>query len=197
MSDGASAILLRKKSKSPEIVINTKSSTNYFHSYIHKKGGFRIEKHSNQADYIWNNLDTIDALTINMSDFDKFNFEKGKRDIPDFLRSIHASFDDFSLVSIYQIKKSTHLALIDELGLSHDKSPAYILKFGFMGACSIPLMICENLNVLRSGVNRFLCYSSGEGLSTGIIDLKINNTYILETLYTSNHYDSGSVDHNM
>lgn len=134
-----------------------------------------------------------------MNGTDVFNFTI--EDVPKTLKCFKERFsindDDVDMYVLHQANLFMLKTIASRSGISMDKMPISIDRFGNTSVTSIPLTICDACEKISENRKlNLICSGFGVGLSWGVISMNIDSEMCLPVIYTDEHYENGGLEFN-
>jgi len=184
-SDAASAILLEKRSSAAEINIAIGTKSEKIKTIFNSGGGFRYQLQDSEDNLALQWLELQEETKKNTAKLLYEFIEQNKLELSDV--------DLFSFNNFFSIQSDFWS---EEFKISSEKQ-LELFDYGLTGSSTTPMRIENSINKNNICNNRILDFSFGEGLAYGIVDFHIDQSSILELTETDDHYESGSVNHEM
>lgn len=191
--DAGAAVLLEKEMSADPIYCTLKSDGNRFDAIIVPAGGFR-HRGAPCTSFICADGNEKSLYDVIMDGTAVFSFTIS--DIPpaikDFLAYTGTTPDDYDCFSLHQANLFILKQIIKRVGLSKDKVPITIDRFGNTGALSVPITLCDRYG--RAADNekiKVLACGFGIGLSWGTASFSVDKACIMPVIETDCIYNDG------
>lgn len=197
LGDAGSAVLLEKIEKTDPIHLQLFTFSNEWESMSHKAGGFRVtEDIINNGKYLHANKSVISHLEVNQEAFEKTFNDHAIKSLQAFLKGSSLTLDQFDELLIQPLSFGSLNAVEERLKLPAENMIRAFEKFGNTSASAISVYLCLNKEKMKSGINKILGLSFGEGVSLAVVNFSIPSEAILPLIITDEVFGEGSVSHN-
>jgi 3-oxoacyl-[acyl-carrier-protein] synthase-3 len=177
--DGASAILIGKKPKVKALFSFYSDGANH-HAIKIEDGGYRNPFNENSLKEIKDELGNIKNKTQLFMDGPKvfdFTLREIVPSIEELLKKYSIAIDSIDYFLFHQSNRFIIRQIASKLGVSIDKVPINIDKFGNTSGVTIPLLIVTNKENFEMNSNRnFAFVGYGSGLNWGVCVIKIDKS---------------------
>ena len=191
--DAGAAVLLERKRKT-RIVTLLRSDGDRFKTIILPGGGFRDMYPSHDrfmcSDGIERSL--YDIYMEGTSVF-SFSISDVPKAIKDYLDYTGTAADDYDIFAFHQANQFIIRQLSKRLGLSGEKVPVSLDRYGNTGGISIPLTMCDHFGENNVGSKQFFMVGFGIGLSWGVTSARVDTSCIFPVVKTDDWYKEGKI----
>lgn len=109
----------------------------------------------------------------------------------EFLKHMDKQGNDFDYVFLHQANGMIIKQIAKRFGVSMDRVPLSLDRYGNTSGVTIPLTICDKFGVNKDGVVNVLAVGFGIGLSYGVTSFNIDTTNVLPIIETDEYYSEG------
>ena len=195
--DAGAAILVEKKETVvTPINIGLKADGTRFGAIISPGGGFRNPNPSHDME-VWKDGIRRSDYNLYMNGMDVFSFTM--TDVPKLIREFMTEFNvtsnDIDALILHQANAFIIKHLVKKIGMTMDKVPISLDRYGNVSGVSIPLTLCDAYGYMSGQTKRLMFSGFGVGLSWGVATLTLNTDVVLPIIHTDECYTEGIVTH--
>lgn len=123
-----------------------------------------------------------------------FATTKAPEAIKQFLADKQESIDDYNYIFLHQANKKILQQITKKIGVTSDKVPITIDKYGNTSGCSIPLGVVDFFGKdTTSGRKKLILCGYGSGMSWGVASVEIDPEDVFEVTMSDEIYEEGEL----
>lgn len=195
--DGASAILLEKKSGAKPIYVENNANGEGFQSFMIPSGGFRYESGKDITEKNTDPSFDLNYIKADQAEMARYAATEIPPTLLDFIHKNKAQAKAYDFIAMPSPDQNFLQLIAEKLQIPPDHFPQHFEQFGNTCGNSIPLLLADKLADSGSDQIRILSGGYGEGFSWGFSDFYLNPENIFKPLRTDAYFTEGFVTREM